>query len=176
MKVFNSIILSSSMLAAASTVALADFTDGVPISITGSAGPQQPGNWGTGFGQGTHPLGGISNFWDSYWGTAYPVVVSSTINNINSLTLTVDFSGFEPGFYTNLWIDVLDLKQDGTIIGVTASQGVATLNPDGNGFHWDGLGSIDPQVVTFEITQSPTPGAAALMGMGGLAAFRRRRA
>ncbi|MFT3685339.1 MAG: hypothetical protein QM783_10505 [Phycisphaerales bacterium] len=171
------IALSTLAVAATASVSLADFHDGQSISITGNAGPQFATSWGTGAGQGLHNLGGSSEFWDANFSQGtLPVFVTSVVNNPYSLSLTVDFSSFFPGDFSELSISVPDLKQDGSIINVFASQGTVVVNPDGNGFSWIGSGSIQPPSVTFEITQTPAPGAAAVLALGGLAASRRRRA
>jgi MYXO-CTERM domain-containing protein len=173
--------MSALTVAGAASVTLADFQDGQSISITGHTGPQFSGQimWGTDAGQGLHNLGGSSVFWDSVFGDPaagqLTIGVSSTVINSNSLTLYVDFSNFGPTDFDTLTIDVPNLKQDGSIISVIASLGTVSVNADGNGFHWEGSGGMQPPNVVFEITQTPTPGAAALLALGGAASLRRRR-
>lgn len=179
MKNALSMSVAAAVVACAGSAAMADFFPGQTIQIHGTAtgfGDVIP--WGDGQpGNGPHQLGGpTTTYTDPIFGPSYFIEVNSTIHNVNLLTLTFDLNPFFPNGYV-FEIDVLGLKTDGTILSVFSNYGTATVNPDGNGFHWTGGPTHPPApgLLVFEIVQSPTPGAAALLGLGGLAAARRRR-
>ncbi|MBL8990478.1 MAG: hypothetical protein JNJ48_02730, partial [Phycisphaerae bacterium] len=80
----------------ATTVASADFFIDQPVTVIGAAGPQFGGtSWGTGIGAPTpgplHLLGTSTTYPDAGF-PAFFVIVSSVVNNINSLTITLDFT------------------------------------------------------------------------------------
>ena len=172
------VVASAAAVLGVSSVASADFFIDQPVTVIGAAGPQFGGtSWGTNIAGGTTHLLGTSTTYPDAGFPAFFVVVTSVVNNINSLTITMDFSNFSPGDFDFHAVDITGLKQDGSIIGVTASQGIAQIFDNGNSIHWDGSGPALALngIVTIEITQIPTPGAAALVGLGGLIGMRRRR-
>lgn len=174
MKNALSMSVAAAVVACAGSAAMADFFVGQPVSVTGTwAGGS---GWGTGSQQGPHLLGGTTTFEDdTFPGQGYFVDVSSQVQGLNLLTMSIDLTAFLPGGF-GMTIVVDHLKTDGTIQTVTCNFGTVTVNPDGNGFTWMGGPTYPvPNVITFDIIQSPTPGAAAVLGLGGLMAARRRR-
>ena len=164
--------------AAIATAAHAEFVVGDLVSVSGTAGPELGGtSWGTQDGQGAHALGGSNVYWDATFGNPVflTVGVSSLVNNGGSVTFTIDFSAFQSSDFTLCTVDILGLKQDGTLDLVTASQGMSST--DGNNVHWMGSGADLSEDSTLLITvrQGPAPGALALLGAAGLAGARRRR-
>lgn len=158
--------------------AQAEFFLGQEVSINGAAGPEFGGaSWGTWVQQGTHQLGGSNEYWDSAFpqGTL-PVYVDSEFvgGDPTVLSFTFDFGAFFPGDFTFHAMDIIGLKTDGSIIGVTASQGL--VQTDGNNIHWDGSGPALQNEPDLKITvfQIPAPGALALVAVAGLVARRRR--
>jgi len=153
----------------------AEFFPGQPVAINGAAGPQFGGtSWGTWKDQGLHNLGGNSQYFDATFGPILPVFVNSSFINAQTISFEFDFGGFFPGDFDFHAIDILGLKQDGSIIEVTASQGIVQTN--GNDVHWDGSGSglANEPDLKITVVQIPAPGALALLGVAGLAARRRR--
>lgn len=165
--------VAAAVVAAAGSAALADFFPQQPVNVTGT---WLDTGWGTSFGQGPHFLGGSSTFSDAVYGPSYFVTVNTQIQSVNSLIMTVNLATFQPDGGSMI-INVLGLKTDGSIVSVTSNFGTVTVNPDGNGFHWSSDTTVypPPGIVIFDIVQSPTPGAAAALGLGGLVALRRRR-
>ncbi len=175
---------TTSMIASLAATALAaaagaDFFAGSPVSVSGTAGPQLGGTtWGTSAGQGQHALGGSSIYWDSVFGDpqTWTVGVSSTVNALHVATFVINFSQFGAGEFSTLTVDIVGLKQDGTLLSVAASSGQGSTN--GNTVHWQGSGAAMAQLGTLTLTiqQSPAPGALGLLGVTGLIGIRRRRA
>jgi MYXO-CTERM domain-containing protein len=157
----------------------AELIPGAPLSVSGTAGPEFGGTtWGTSAGQGVHLLGGSNTYWDATFGNPVllTVGVSSTINNPYSATFYFNFGDFQPSDFTQLTIDIVGLKSDGSIDGVASSQGVAIT--DGNAVHWSGFGGevSEGGILWITVSQVPAPGALALLGVAGLVGGRRRRA
>jgi hypothetical protein len=174
-----SMCVGAAVVVAAGSAAMADFFPGQPVGIHGTAvGGGNVIPWGDGEvpGEGPHLLGGPqTSFTDPIFGPSYHIDVNSTIQTINLLTMTFDLDPFFVDGYV-VSFDVTGLKQDGTIVSVFANYGLVTVHPDGNGFNWTG-GPVHANnaFLVLEIVQSPTPGAAAVFGLGGLMAARRRR-
>jgi len=171
-KFFVAAAVAAIALAGASN---AEFFPGAPIAINGAAGPEFGGTtWGTWAGQGLHNLGGVSNYFDSIFGPAFAVIVSSDVINPNLLSIVLDFTTFAPGDFSLHSANFISLKNDGSIVGVSASAGVAFT--DGNNIHWEASGAEVAGAGTIKllIEQIPSPGALALLGVAGLAARRRR--
>jgi len=122
------VVASAAAVLGVSSVASADFFIDQPVTVIGAAGPQFGGtSWGTNIAGGTTHLLGTSTTYPDAGFPAFFVVVTSVVNNINSLTITLDFSNFGPGDFDFHAVDITGLKQDGSIIGVTASQGIAQI-------------------------------------------------
>lgn len=174
-----SMCVGAAVVAVAGSIAMADFFPGQPVGIQGTAagfGNTIP--WGDGAvaGEGPHTLGGPeTNFTDPIFGPSYHIDVNSTIQNINLLTMTFDLDPFFVDGYI-VTFDVTGLKQDGSISSVFANYGTVVVHPDGNGFTWTG-GPVHANnaFLVLEIVQVPTPSVAAVLGLGGLMAARRRR-
>lgn len=181
MKLSSALVMGAVAALGATSAAVADFHQGQQIVMNGSAGPQFGGTvWGTNQGQGTVVVGGGPTTFFDVFATAFTINVTAILNGPGSLTIIIDFSDFAPADFTNHIFDLLNLKNDGSITDVFASVGTATVTDGGNSIHWEGLGAAiaaaGNQTVVLEITQIvPAPGAAALVGLGGLAAMRRRR-
>lgn len=172
-KVFASAAVAALALGA---VAQAEFFNGQPIAIDGSAGPEFGGTtWGTWADEGTHAIGGESTFFDINAPT-HTVVVQSSIIQPGHLSIILDFSDFNPGDFSFHTIDFHGLKQDGSIIGASGQFGSFAVIDDGNGVSWLLFGenlAANP-VVKINIFQIPAPGALALLGVAGLTSRRRR--
>ena len=175
----NSRLLVPAIAAAlCAAAANAEFINGAPLSVSGTAGPEFGGTtWGTSAGQGVHSLGGSSTYWDATFGNPVllTVGVSSTINNQYSATFYFDFSDFQPQDFSELTINIIGLKSDGSLNGIASSLGVATT--DGNAIHWTGAGDdvSEGGLLWITVSQVPAPGALALLGVAGLMGSRRRR-
>lgn len=174
------LIASALAAAAIAAAANADFAVGNQVSINGAFGPglgNDYGTFGTAAGQGTHSLGGQSTYWDTNDSPLhYTVEVTSTVVNQWSVIFSMDFTNFEPAYYSNYTIDIVGLKSDGSLLGV---QGNSTgFSTDGNSIHWQGTGTELQGLgsLTFKVYQTPAPGALALVGMAGVFGSRRRRA
>lgn len=155
----------------------AEFFPGQLVTINGVAGPQFGGtSWGTNDGQGQHGLGGSSTYWDANFGSpdVLQVFVDSEFLAPNIISFTFDFGQFFPADFSNHEIHILGLKQDSSIVGVTASQGQIVHN--GNDVTWFGTGAGlgDNPDLKITVEQIPAPGALALLGVAGLVARRRR--
>lgn len=172
----RSLIVGAVATVACTTASLGDFTLGQPITINGSAGGGNGENttWGTWADQGAHPIGGESIYVDSFYGEPYEVKVTSTLVDQGPLSILFDFSEFAPGDYPVHGIDILNLKQDGSILGATASQGF--IGSDGNSVFWLGAGEDLEANPFLKITiyQVPAPGAISLLALAGFSARRRR--
>lgn len=167
---------------ALSAAAAADFFGETPCEVTGLCYSTQFGNvtWGSGAGQGSHFLNSTSTFWDDVYGSndplTLPVFVSSQINDQWSVSFDIDFTQFHSEDFQWMTIDISRLKTDGSLLG---AQGNSTgFSTDGYIIHWEGTGAELAQlgVLSFKVYQVPTPGALTLLGVGGMAARRRRRA
>lgn len=156
--------------------AAADFVEGASVAISGVAGPEFGGTfWGTDADQGTHTLGGVSNYWDPFF-PSFAISVSSSVESPYSVTFQIDFSEFAPGDYSEHELVISGLKSDGSIAGVAGnSNGFST---DGNTIFWSGTGAelASLGTLSFKVFQVPAPGALALLGLAGLTRARRRRA
>lgn len=178
-------IIISAVACAAGTLAAtasADFFGQTPCEVTGMCFSTQleTVTWGSGAGQGSHFLNSSSTYWDDVYGSndplTLPVFVSSQINDQWSLSFDIDFTQFHAEDFQWMTIDISRLKTDGSLLG---AQGNSTgFSTDGYIIHWEGTGAELAQlgVLSFKVYQVPTPGALALLGVGGLAAGRRRRA
>lgn len=167
-----------------------DFVDRSPlpgqgIAVNGEGDGPFATQWGTWAGQGTHPFGGVTNYPDPGF-PAFSVTVSSGAMPIPpgkkfAGFILLDFSAFGPGDFPNHWVDIGPLKQPGglNVINSVTVIGTGTATTDGSSIFWHGLGAnlAGNPLVRIEWTQFliPSPGAAALLGMGGLVAIRRRR-
>lgn len=178
----NHIALAALLASAAAAAATAEFFPGQPVGIVGTASASSNPNiqdttWGTGQsdGQGSHQLGGQSQYWDSVYGPTLPVFVTSTVNSPFSVTFIIDFTQFVASDYSHYTIDIYGLKSDATIQGATGNFG--TFTTDGNSLHWEGSGADVAAigVLGFKVFQAPAPGAIAVLGLAGLAAGARRR-
>lgn len=157
------------------TCAFADFFEGQLIDVIGTAlDPAGNTVWGTGFGSGgTHALGGFNEYADFLF-AGFDVTVTSELVGEGHLSITLDFSDFDPIRFEKHLVDFNGLKFDGTIETVAASQGSIVSN--GNVVNWSGLGvdlDIAP-IVKIDIYQVPAPGAAVLL-LGAAITRRRRR-
>ncbi len=180
------IALAAFAAAAVAGLAQAEFAPGNFVGVTGHAsGSPNPDivdtGWGTGYDQGQHQLGGVSNYWDAVYGPSLPVFVTSSVVNPYSVIFTIDFSQFVASDYTLYSFDITGLKSDGSILGVAggATGGTGGFSTDGNNVHWEGTISDLANsgfVLSFKIYQAPAPGALALLGLVGAAGVRRRRA
>lgn len=154
--------------------ATAEFWVGQPIAVNGAAGPEFGGTqWGTWAGQGAHPIGGATIYFDAFF-PQFTVTVTSILVAPLHLSVVLDYSSFAPGDFTNHVVDLVGLKNDNSIQNVLSSQGVAGTN--GNDVFWAGLGASLQQnpIVKIDIFQIPAPGAIALLGVAGIAVRRRR--
>ncbi len=177
-------IIVASLIASAAVAASAsaDFVAGNLVGVNGSFGPGNGndfGQFGTFVGQGAHALGGNSIYWDTNdQPFAYTVLVSSTVNDIHSVSFSLDFTNFAPAYYSVYHIEITGLKSDGSIAGVGGNATGFSVSQDGNTVMWDGTGATLASIGTlsFKIDQVPAPGALALLGCAGLVGARRRRA
>ncbi len=176
-------------LLASPTVADLMFQD--PITVNGTAGPEDGGTiWGTHGTLGNqdnglpHLFGGVSVYEDDVFAGLGLVVI------VNSVELTpppgkrfagaivFDFTSFDPEFLTNHSIDIGPIKSPGeNPINTVDLIGPGSVFTDGSSIFWDGLGAdlgLNP-IVTIGWTQIPAPGTAALLGVAALVLTRRRR-
>lgn len=164
-------ILAAAAALAISGAASADFALGQPITANGwGDGPfaTQVGTWA---GQGFHNIGGVNQWVDPFF-TALFMTISSTLAP-GHLSIVLDWTTFGPGDFPTIGMDFLGLKQDGTIVEVSASIGSVVTN--GNDVFWTAAGaSLAGAPVKIDIFQIPAPGALALVGLAGLTARRRR--
>ncbi len=181
--------LAAIALLASPTVADLMFQD--PITVNGTAGPEDGGTiWGT---HGT--LGNVDNGLPHLFGRAsiYEDDVFTGLGFLVTVTsaeippppgktfageIAFDFSSFDPGFFTNHSIDIGPIKSPGeNPINTVDLIGPGSVFTDGSSIFWDGLGAdlaLDP-IVTIVWTQIPAPGTAALLGVAALVLTRRRR-
>lgn len=160
------------------SVASAEFAAGNLSYIQGVAGPENGYSyWGSNVSGLYHPLGTSGQSFTETYSTAGVVLVTSWVNSPTSVTFLFDFSGFNPGQYSVHAIEIIGLKEDGSLSSVTASQGSAYVQ-GGIKIRWDGLGADlaqQPQLM-LTIEQVPAPGAmAVLFGSALVAGARRRR-
>ncbi|MBL9140467.1 MAG: hypothetical protein JNK53_01255 [Phycisphaerae bacterium] len=167
-----------------SAISHAEFAEGNLAYIQGVAGPQNGYTyWGSNINGQYHALGATAQTYNDTFAPSYFVSVTSWVNSPWSVTFSFDFSQYNPGQYSLHAIEIIGLKNDGSLASVSASQGTAWVQ-DGNKIRWDGNGASlanDPKLVLV-IEQVPGPGALALLavtglcGSTGLTASRRRRA
>lgn len=170
--------VSAVLVAAAMSCAVhADFAIGNEVYIQGIAGPQNGYTyWGSNVNGQNHALGQVGQqFVDTFSNTDF-VSVTSWVNSQYSVTFSFDFSQFNPGAYSLHALEIIGLKNDGSLSGVSASQGFAYVQ-DGNKIRWDGNGAGLQEMpkLLLTITQVPAPSAFALLGVAGLSRSRRRR-
>lgn len=160
------------------TTAAAEMIAGNEVFIQGVAGPQNGYTyWGSNINGMNHALGTTGQTFADSSSSNFFVTVSSWVNSPTSVTFCIDFSNYGPGQYSLHAFEIIGLKNDHTLVGVTATQGTAIIQ-DGNKVRWDGTGQglVGDPLVYLKIEQSPAPGAVALFGLAGLTARGRRRA
>ncbi len=163
--------------AAVATISHAEFVAGNPVWIQGIAGPQNGYTyWGTNIDGNFHSLGAAGQQYADSTFSNYYVSVTSWVNSPTSVTFSFDFSNYNPGAYSLHALEIIGLKNDGSLSSVTASQGLAQVE-SGVKIRWDGNGAslaTEPKLVLV-IEQVPAPGAVAVLALGGLVGSRRRR-
>jgi hypothetical protein len=175
-------ILLASVLGASAAVAIAplahaEFAEGNPVWIQGVAGPENGYTyWGTNISGQYHDLGDANQQYQDTFNTNNYVSVTSWVNSPWSVTFSFDFSAYSPGTYSLHALEIIGLKNDGSLSSVTASQGGAVVQ-SGNKIRWDGTGAglANAPKLVLVIEQVPAPGALALLALGGLTGTRRRR-
>ncbi|MFT3685338.1 MAG: hypothetical protein QM783_10500 [Phycisphaerales bacterium] len=170
--------LATVAVTATASVSLAgfQFEDGQMIFLNGTAGSQSPLVWGFDNGDGPYFINSGATF---LLGNGRRILVGSAAYDAFAIEFDVDFSWLPARDFDLLTIDIPNMTEDGSLSQVIATHGVVTYNPDHNGFHWEytNIGDPDFHAVSFMIIRAvPGPGAAAMLGLGGLIALRRHRA
>lgn len=170
--------LAAATIVFAPDLAQAEFAEGNEVYIQGVAGPENGYTyWGSNVNGQTHALGDSSQLFADSFNSAYYVSVSSVVLSSTKVGFSISFFDYNPGQYSLHALEIIGLKNDGSISSVTASQGIAVVQA-GNKIRWDGNGvdlAYQPKLVLI-VEQVPAPGAIALLGVAGLAGSRRRRA
>ncbi len=176
-RLLASVLSVTAAAAAIAPLARAEFAEGNPVWIQGIAGPQNGYTyWGTNINGQYHDLGDANQQYQDTFNPNNYVSVTSWVNSPWSVTFSFDFSAYSPGTYSLHALEIIGLKNDGSLSSVTASQGAAYVQA-GNKIRWDGNGAdlANAPKLVLVIEQVPAPGALALLTLGGLTRTRRRR-
>jgi len=177
MRPFLFVTVASAGIALTTAAVRADFAEGNLVYIQGVAGPQNGYTyWGTNVDDQSHALGTAGQVFADSFSSAGHVLVTSWVNSPTSVVFSFDFSNFNPAQYSVHAIEILGLKNDGSLSSVIASQGLAYVQ-DGIKIRWDGLGAnlAEEPKLLLTIEQVPAPGALGAMGIAAFAVSRRRR-
>ena len=159
---------------------------GQGLTVNGEGDGPFATQWGTWAGGGTHPFGGSTVYPDPGFPT-FSVTVSSgalppPAGKKFAGFIVIDFTNFGAGDFPNHWVNISGIKDPagGNFINSVTVIGAGQATTDGYTISWQGLGSDlgglgGNPIVRIEWTQIPAPGAAAMLGLAGLAGVRRRR-
>jgi len=163
-------------VAVMSSTASAAWISGQTISVDGSftALEQPPVPWGSWAGQGGLELGGAAQYFAPVAGGAF-IGVSATVISPSEISIVLDYSEF-PFFEIGTHQVVFpDLKGPDAQLSASSSVG-STGVLLGTIVSWSAEALDLPQdgLVKISITQIPSPGALALVGIAALGTRRRR--
>ncbi|TVQ60047.1 MAG: hypothetical protein EA379_09090 [Phycisphaerales bacterium] len=159
---------------------------GQGITVNGQGDGAFATQWGTWAGGGTHAFGGSTTYPDPGFPTFFVVVSSGAMPAPPGKKFAgffeIDFTDFGAGDFPNHEIDFIGIKDPtgNNFINSVTVIGAGSATTDGYSINWQGLGADigglgGNPIVRIEWSQIPAPGAAAMLGLAGLAGIRRRR-